>query len=123
MVGALFGVLTLIAGIWSIVVYQRFYNSAVEFLPPQFQDDLTSRYALSEWALSHPMPLALQAEYVRLAKGGCVAFLCGALTLCCIQQHRFWLPGPGGLFHERVQDNPGAEDLRTELQQGSRTGK
>jgi hypothetical protein len=80
-VAALFGVLTLIAVIWSIVVYHRVYNSVRELLPPQFQDDLNSRYAFPVWALSHPTPLSVQAEYVRLVKGTCVAVFCGALTL------------------------------------------
>lgn len=83
---ALFGVLTLIAGIWSAVTYQRVYSAAIEFLPPQFQDDTTSRYAFPVWALRHPMPLALQAEYVRVAKGSCVFALCGALTLLSASQ-------------------------------------
>jgi len=84
--GALFGVLTLIAMIWSIGVYFRVYNAVREFLPPQFQDDESSRYAFSVWALRHPVPLSVQAEYVRYVKGSCVAILCGALTLLSFHQ-------------------------------------
>jgi Ca2+/Na+ antiporter len=84
--GAVFGVLTLIAGIWTIVLSQRVDNSAIEFLPPQFQDPLSSRYALPGLALSHPMPLSLQAEYIKSQKVSCVAVLCGALTLFSFHQ-------------------------------------
>lgn len=79
--GALFGVLTLIAGIWTIVIHQRIYNAAIEFLPPQFQDEMSSRFAFPVWALSHPMPLDLQEDYVRLLKVSTVAVLCGTLAL------------------------------------------
>lgn len=52
-----------------------------EHLPPQFQDDPTSRYAFSVWALQHPMPLSVQTEYVTLVKGSCPVVLCVALAL------------------------------------------
>jgi hypothetical protein len=42
-----FGIVCLIAMIWSAVKYQIVYNRVVELMSPQFQDDLTSRYALA----------------------------------------------------------------------------
>ncbi|WP_456624020.1 MULTISPECIES: hypothetical protein [unclassified Bradyrhizobium] len=77
---ALFTVLTGMALIWSIVTYFRVYNAVREHLPPQFQDDESSRYAFSVWALRHPTPLPVQAEYVRFVKGSNAAILCGALA-------------------------------------------
>jgi hypothetical protein len=83
---ALFTVLALMALIWSIVTYQRVLNAMREYLPPQFQDFESSRFAFSVWALQHPTPLSVQAEYVRYLKGSCVAVLCIALALLSSHQ-------------------------------------
>jgi hypothetical protein len=76
---ATFFVIGAIAMIWSVVKSQIVYRSVVDSLPPQFQDDLTSRYAFSVYALEPSTPLSLQAEYVKSLYGGCVAFLCVSL--------------------------------------------
>src|SRR3954451_17140104 len=72
---AVFGVVCFIAMIWSAVKYQIVSNRVVELMPPQFQDDLTSRYALAVYALYPSTPLPLQAEYVKSLGGGCIAML------------------------------------------------
>lgn len=77
---ALFAILSGIAMIWSAIRYQIVYNSVIDTFPPQFQDDLTSRYAFPVLALRASTPLPLQAEYVKASWGGCVAFLC--VSLC-----------------------------------------
>lgn len=84
--GVLFAVLTLMATIWSAVAYFRVYNAMREHLPPQFQDEESSRYAFSVWALQPSTPLSVQAEYVRYVKATCVAVLCGALALLAFHQ-------------------------------------
>jgi hypothetical protein len=76
---AVFFVLSAIAAIWSAVRYQIVYRSVVDSFPPQFQDDLTSRYAFPVYALSPSTPLPLQAEYMKSLWGGCVSFLCVSL--------------------------------------------
>jgi hypothetical protein len=83
---ALFTVLAGIALIWSGVTYMRVFNAAREYLPPQFQDYENARYALDVWALQHPMPLTVQADYVRLVRGGALMVLAGALA--CLSSGR-----------------------------------
>ncbi|MGC2777668.1 MAG: hypothetical protein WA418_18735 [Bradyrhizobium sp.] len=55
------------------------YRSIVGSLPPQFQDDWTSRYAFSVYALEPTTPIEVQAEYVKAMGVSCGA--CLALTL------------------------------------------
>jgi len=62
---AVFGIAYLIAIFWSAVRYQFAYNSVVDTLPPQIQDDLTSRYAFPVYVLEHSTPLHVQAEYMK----------------------------------------------------------
>ncbi|WP_377829722.1 hypothetical protein ACFKHW_09480 [Bradyrhizobium lupini] len=78
---ALFTVLTGIAVIWTTVTYLHVSNAVREYLPPQFQDYESSRYAFSVWALQHPTPLSVQAEYVRFVKGSILMGLSGGLAL------------------------------------------
>ena len=77
---AVFGVLCLIATIWSAVRSQIVYRSIIESFPPQFQDDWTSRFAFSVYALEPSTPLPLQRDYINSLWGGCVAFLCASLA-------------------------------------------
>src|SRR3981189_2379807 len=77
---ALFAVGCGMAVIWSAIRYQFVYRSVRDSFPPQFQDDLTSRYAFPVLVLSPSTPLPLQAEYVNALWGGCVAVLC--VSLC-----------------------------------------
>jgi Ca2+/Na+ antiporter len=88
-VGGAFAVLTGIAAIWSIVTHQRVYNATIEFLPPQFQDPESSRYAFPAFALSPWVPLPLQKDYVRSSSGFCVMTLCVALSLFAFYQWIF----------------------------------
>jgi hypothetical protein len=65
--------------LFSGVKAQFVYRSIVDSLPPQFQDDLSSRYAFPVYALSSSTPLPLQAEYVKSMLGFCISFLCLSL--------------------------------------------
>src|SRR4051794_221026 len=64
-----------IAGIWSAVRSQILYRQLVDSFPPQFQDQLTSRYAFSVYALDPSTPLPLQAEYMKCQYAGCACIL------------------------------------------------
>ena len=77
---AVFGIMCAIAFIWSGVRYQIVYSSVIDSFPPQFRDPEASRYAFPVLVLSPPIPLSLQADYLKSLSGGCVAFLC--LSLC-----------------------------------------
>jgi hypothetical protein len=81
---ALFVVGSGIALLWSAVRYQIVYRSLIDSFPPQFQDDLTSRYAFPVLALSPSTPLPLQAEYVKASWGACVGLLCIAMCFFSI---------------------------------------
>lgn len=83
---AAFLVMAIMAAIWSAIKSEIVRRSIIDSLPPQFQDSLASRYAVDVYALSHPTPLELQAEYVKSVWGGCVAFACGSLCFFSIQQ-------------------------------------
>ena len=48
---AVFFVITAIAVIWSAVKTEVIHRELVDSFPPQFQDDLMSRYALHTYAL------------------------------------------------------------------------
>jgi hypothetical protein len=82
---ALFGVLCVMVMIWSALRYQFASRSLIDSLPPQFQDDLTSRYAFSVYVLEPSSPLPLQAEFMSAMWGSCVALLC--LSLCFFSLH------------------------------------
>jgi O-antigen ligase len=83
---AVFTVLTGMGLIWSIITYLHVSNAVREYLPPQFQDYENARYAFSVWALQHPTPLPVQAEYVRFVKGSSFTLLPGALA--CLSSGR-----------------------------------
>ena len=76
---AVFFVMGGMAMIWSAVRSQVVYRSIVDSFPPQFQDDYTSRYAFSVYALAPSTPLPLQAEYMKALWAGCACMLCVAL--------------------------------------------
>jgi hypothetical protein len=78
---AVFGVIAALATIWSAVRYDVLRRELVETLPPQFQDWQMSRYAVPVYALASSTPLELQAEYIKISYGSCVAFLAAALAL------------------------------------------
>ena len=71
-----------IAMIWSAFKYLIVYRALVDSIPPQ----LSARYAVPVYALSPSTPLPLQAEYVKSAWGGCVAFLCVSLCFFSLQE-------------------------------------
>ena len=76
---AVFFVITAIASIWSAVKTEVIHRELVDSFPPQFQDDLMSRYALHTYALASSTPLSQQAEYMKTLYGGCAAALSGSL--------------------------------------------
>ncbi|WP_431204362.1 hypothetical protein ACQ86E_04375 [Bradyrhizobium betae] len=118
---ALFTVLTGIALIWTTITYLHVSNAVNEYLPPQFQDYENSRYAFSEWALRHPTPLSVQAEYVRFVKGSIFMWLGGGLAPPFNRkagQYGLRLRASGGFSLGRVFRNQVFENLRAELQEG-----
>jgi hypothetical protein len=72
---AVFGVACFIAMFWSPARYQFAYNSVVDSRRPQFQDDLTSRYAFPVYVLEPSTPLQVQAEYMKSMWGSCAGAL------------------------------------------------
>ena len=80
----LFFAIGVIAAIWSAVRSQVNYRQVIDSFAPQFQDDLTSRYAFPVHALSPSTPLPLQAEYMKVLHSGCVSVLCISLGLFCL---------------------------------------
>lgn len=76
---AFFFAVGILAGIWCAVRTQVLYHKLVGSFPPQFQDDLSSRYAFPVLALSASTPLPLQAEYINCQYAGCVCLLCISL--------------------------------------------
>lgn len=68
-----------IAGLWSAVRYQTLYRQLIDSFPPRFQDELTSRYAFSVYALDPSTPLPSQAEYMKCQYAGCACILCISL--------------------------------------------
>jgi len=93
---ALFTTLAGFGLIWSAVMYMRVFNAALEHLPPQFQDYDNARYALDVWALQHPMPLTVQADYIRLVRG--YPYLMLTVALACLSSGRADLMVFGVLF-------------------------
>lgn len=78
-----------IALLLSGVRYQVVYRSLVDSFPPQFQDDLTSRYAFPVLALSPSTPLTLQSDYMTALWGSCVGLLCISLGFFASQNVLF----------------------------------
>jgi len=76
---AVFFVLAGVITLWSAVKSHVVYRSIVDSFPPQFQDDLSSRYAFPVLVLSPSTPLELQAEYMKSLLGGCAVFPCVSL--------------------------------------------
>jgi hypothetical protein len=93
MVGVVFLVVAIIAGLWSAAIYQAVYNKVLDTLPPQFQTPLTSRYVFPEFALDASVPLPMQANYIRSRIGFCVMSLSLSLSLFSFHQ-----PILGGVF-------------------------
>ena len=62
-----------------------------DYLPPRFQDELTSRYAYGVYVLRPSTPLALQADHMRSLAGFCVATLCFWL-FCVFSFEQVWAP-------------------------------
>jgi len=58
---------------------QFVYRAIIDTLPPQYQDDWTSRYAFSVYALEPTTPLEVQAEWVKAMGLSCPACLSLAL--------------------------------------------
>jgi len=112
---AVFFVVGAIAAIWSAVKFETVRRSLVESLPPQFQDDYTSRYAFSVYALSTSTPLPLQAEYMKSLWGSCVfcLYLAGLLLFseCGLRLLRVGWVLLGRFFNDQV-----LEDLQGKLQ-------
>jgi hypothetical protein len=77
----LFFAIGVITAIWSAVRSQVIYRQLIDSFAPQFQDELTSRYAFHVYALSPSTPLPLQAEYMKVLYCGCVCPLCISLGL------------------------------------------
>lgn len=75
----LFFAIGVIAAIWSAVRSQVIYRQLIDSFAPQFQDELTARYAFHVYALSPSTPLPLQAEYMKVLYCGCVCPLCISL--------------------------------------------
>ncbi|MCA6121921.1 hypothetical protein J6500_08425 [Bradyrhizobium sp. WSM 1704] len=74
-----FFAITAIAAIWSAVRSEVLRRELVDSLPPQFQDDLMSRYAVHTYALAPSTSLPLQTEYMKVLYAGCAAALSGSL--------------------------------------------
>jgi hypothetical protein len=77
---AVFFVLAVFLGIWAAIRYHIVYCKIRDTFPPQFQDDLPSRYAFPVYALSHSTPLPLQAEYMKSLGCACACFFCVSLA-------------------------------------------
>ena len=59
------------------------YRALIDTFPPDFQDGITSKFALHTIALSPTTPLQLQADYVTSLAVGCAAMLCFSGALFC----------------------------------------
>ena len=76
---------TAVAVLWSILKYQTAYVALIDSLPPQFQDGLSSKFAVPEYVLQPSTPLALQGEYVKAQIGSSFATL-GISLLCFLHE-------------------------------------
>ncbi|MGJ4884744.1 hypothetical protein [Bradyrhizobium sp. HKCCYLR1023] len=96
MAGVLFvlgGFLLFVAAIHTHSVYRAILDT----LPPQFQDEWTSRYAFSVYALAPTTPLDVQASYVKAMVLSCPAclsisfgfFAAGNVVLGCLAMLAF----------------------------------
>ena len=74
---AVFFALAAFLGIWGAIRGHIVYCLIRDTFPPQFQDDLSSRFAIYVYALSHSTPLPLQAEYLK-------SLACGSASLFCV---------------------------------------
>jgi hypothetical protein len=72
---------TAVAAVLGIVKYQTAYVAAMELLPPQFQDGVSSKFAFPEYVLRPSTPLPLQADYVQSQIAACFVAL-GVSLLC-----------------------------------------
>jgi hypothetical protein len=90
-VAAVFGVVSIIAFIWSAFRNHVVYRALIDSFPPELNDGITAKFALHVIALSPSTPLSLQAEYVKSLVAGCVAMLCFSLALFCAEKVEGWL--------------------------------
>ena len=72
---AAFFVLGGFIGLWGVIRNHIVYLKIRHTFPPQFQDDLSSKFAFGVYAVSHSTPLPLQTEYLKSKGWGCVSFL------------------------------------------------
>lgn len=79
--------------IWSAIRSQIVYRAIIDSFPPQFQDELDSRYAFHVLVFYPPTPLPLQAEYLKSLWGGCASFFCISLVFFLARNWPF-----GGFF-------------------------
>lgn len=80
MIAAL-AIATAFAVLWSLFKYQTAYIALIDLLPPQFQDGVSSKFAVPEYVFRPSTPLTLQAEYVKSQIGFCLATF-GISLLC-----------------------------------------
>lgn len=85
---AIFIIAGVTAFIWSAFKHRGVYHALIDSFPPEFQDGLSSRFAIHTIALSPSTPLSLQADYVKSLAGFCLAFLCVSLFLFSLQEVR-----------------------------------
>ena len=57
---------------WAGYKYESVRSELVDSFPPEFQDEVASRFALRHYALRPSTPLRLQADYVASLIGGCL---------------------------------------------------
>jgi hypothetical protein len=79
------GFIGLWAGIRNHIVYLKIRHT----FPPQFQDDLSSKFAFGVYAVSHSTPLPLQTEYLKSKAWACVSFLSVSLGFFILGNIRF----------------------------------
>ena len=80
MIAAL-AIATAFAALWSLFKYQTAYIALIDLLPPQFQDGVSSKFAVPEYVFRPSTPLTLQAAYVKSQIGFCLATF-GISLLC-----------------------------------------
>ena len=88
---AVFGVVSIIAFIWSAFRNHVVYRALIDSFPPELKGGITAKFALHVIAISPSTPLSLQAEYMKSLVAGCVAMLCFSLALFCADKVEGWL--------------------------------
>lgn len=67
----------------SIALHQQVYYSVLDYLPPQFSDPHTSRYAYGHYAMDRSVPRPIRLKYVYSAILACFGLL-GFTVLCFV---------------------------------------